>query len=543
MFQQFPKLTNPFSDGLTAIFTTVLSTTLLAASVAPEAGSPNTVREQQFRRAWDIPNADMAAGQNEPGVPMRGDMDVRDGFYSTDGGVVYGYPADFSDPQDFSRFTDPAVSILSATPAELMREDIKRLNQAGPVLWQIQLRAGYAYDSVNDTGLGFRDDERSESSFFAGISGLLSYNRTVGQWSVDASYSAGYRYYFDEDFATNGNDWGTLNQTLGLGIEYQGDWLRVLSSTQGSFGQGNDLEAGYNTDRFLISETLTFEAEPGAYNLFGLRLQGDYELYDFDFGGDESDLTNLSAALYWQRDISEKTDFNLEFSVGIDDQDVGLRTDSGFTQYYYEALVGGSYRPTGKLSFRAGIGATWLDYDGERAFRNIPRDNEEVKLAYDFAANYQLTDKTALSLNVSQRETLFVPNISLTALSNPLDSLSLSLSIYQRSSSSSVVGGADLRTIGIVGSVRQSIFDSSSIGLSAGWENAEYLSAATGDNIDGRNIEDDGYGFGELDFVWQINRRFSYDASIGINSSNPRLNSRGDDDLEIYGETSLTFTF
>jgi hypothetical protein len=334
-----------------------------------------------------------------------------------------------------------------------------------------------------------------------------------------------------------------LNQTLGLDLGYEGSWLLVASSTSATYGQGDDIEAGYGTDRLTIDETLIFEATPGEYNVFGLRLDGRYELYDYeDPRRDQTDLIEAGAALYWEREISDKTDVRLEVSAGLDEQSIGERSGSGFTQYYYEALVGGNYRPTDKLAFHVGVGATMVEYDGDQDLTRIAADNEEVKPLYELEIDYQITGKTALVLDVSQRETRFVPDVSLTAISNPLESLSLSLSLYQRSRSSSTVGGADLRTIGIVASARQSIFDSASIGISGGWENAEYLSAATGDNLSNRAIEDDGYAFGELDLVWHINRRFTYNASVGINSSGPRVN-RADDDLELYGQTSFTFTF
>ncbi len=513
---------------------------------AKEIGT--TVREREFRKVWNVEVEADRLVHEVPRAPRREITEEGGEFYVFGERIGEALEPRLEEifrelPVSQSEATLDAIDARIISPSQLRQEEIDNVKGDSPFTWSLFLETGWEYEDVASGG-GDQFNGVSDSSLFVGFGSTLRYRREVRQLTLEAIYSGGYRYYLDHDYVNASSGLGGLAQTFGLALEMEGSHLSLLSQTRASYGFGDDLEAGSGTRRIDFGQQIELIFEPDDYNQIELDVSTSFSLVsdgNNQSPDDEQGLPTLDAGLFWEKSISDKTSVGPGIQFGFDRQ-------NGFERRYAQGLIEANFRPGEKLALGVGLGATFQSYEGDPAADPFSLDGseEQVQLAYSLQADYSPTEKTAISLLISQQDNLRFPEVRVTGSVNPRPTQSFSLSAYRLSDVSVTQPGLDLRTTGVVLGLSQTLFGRTTLSLTGGYETIEYTTANTGNEVD-LGIEKDGYGFAAIGLTWQMSRRLQLDASLRASTERPGPGSGQPGDSEssliFTGLTRLTLNF
>ena len=169
--------------SMKAWIASILLGMLLFTQAEADAQTVLSVREAEFRSRWE-------GRQEDRAVPAQ--YFQPDGGLGEDVGEQVGEPeaSEEPQPQGFSQSMDS------------MAESLKRRLRFGPLDFQLGMGTGWEY--TNQNSVGGDTDFNDNNSFFAAPTAAVTYEREVGVWNVSAQYSAGYRYYFNQDYTAAG---------------------------------------------------------------------------------------------------------------------------------------------------------------------------------------------------------------------------------------------------------------------------------------------------------------------------------------------------
>ncbi|MFM8715970.1 MAG: hypothetical protein ACKOF3_04180, partial [Spartobacteria bacterium] len=356
-----------------------------------------------------------------------------------------------------------------------MAENLRRRLRFGPLDLQLGLITGWEYSSQNSVGTN--TDFNDNNSFFAAPTATILYEREVGVWNVAARYSAGYRYYFNQDYtaAGTGAQRNPLAMTGGIDIGYNTSRLAVNLNISASSGTGYDPVAGANnwqssasgglSVRYIIREEFSVGGAVSAT----YSNTADAQVAPGETPQPESNSLSASASLFADYLVTPKTNVRFILSAGQDLQDFSGGIVEG--RRYFDAMLMLTYQLAPKLSVDAGGGVGYvLDQD-------IP-DPEYVGVrpVYTAGINYTPTEKTYFKAKFGMQGADIRPNFSLVAGWDMREKTRLSLSVYQNQGFSSLSPDQYNITRGLLGTVAQQLFKGINLSLSAGYEQSEYVS-------------------------------------------------------------------
>ena len=476
-----------------------------------------TVREAEFRSRWEGPQEDRA---------------VTPQYFETGGGLEdetdeqVGEPvADEEMPQEgFSQSMDS------------MAENLKRRLRFGPLDFQLGLATGWEY--TNQNSVGGDTDFNDNNSFFAAPTAAVTYEREVGVWNVAARYSAGYRYYFNQDYtaAGTGVQRNPLSMTGGIDIGYNTSRLAVNLNISASSGTGYDPVAGANnwqstasgglSVRYIIREEFSVGGAVSAT----YSNTADAQVAPGETPQPESNSLLASASLFADYLVTPKTNVRFILSAGQDLQEFGGGITEG--RRYFDAMLMLTYQLAPKLSVDAGGGVGYvLD-------QNIPDpEYTGVRPVYTAGINYTPTEKTYFKAKFGMQGADIRPNFSLVAGWDMREKTRLSLSVYQNQGFSSLSPDQYNITRGLLGTVAQQLFKGINVSLSAGYEQSEYVSL-TSEKLPNPVEGPASYWLANASLYWRIREWLAWQ-----NTSQVSTGQANNEELQTRFDTSFNFNF
>ena len=490
---------------------------LLFTQAEADAQTVLTVREAEFRSRWE-------GRQEDRTVPAQ--YFQPDGGLGEDVGEEVGEleTAEEAQPQGLSQSMDS------------MAENLKRRLRFGPLDFQLGLATGWEY--TNQNSVGGDTDFNDNNSFFAAPTAAVTYEREVGVWNVSAQYSAGYRYYFNQDYtaAGTGAQRNPLAMTAGIDIGYNTSRLAVNLNASASSGTGYDPVAGANNWQSTISAGLSVRYIISEEFSVGGAVSGTYsntadaQVAAGETPQPESNSLTAAASLFADYLVTPKTNVRFILSAGQDLQDFSGGVSEG--RRFFDTMLMLTYQLAPKLSVDAGGGVGYvLD-------QNIP-DPEYVGVrpVYTAGINYTPTEKTYFKAKFGMQGADIRPNFSLVAGWDMREKTRLSLSVYQNQGFSSLSPDQYNITRGILGTVAQQLFKGINVSLSAGYEQSEYVSL-TSEKLPNPVEGPADYWLANASLYWRIREWLAWQNTFQVSTG-----QANNEELQTRFDTSFNFNF
>ena len=490
---------------------------LLFTQAEADAQTVLTVREAEFRSRWE-------GRQEDRTVPAQ--YFQPDGGLGEDVGEEVGEleTAEEAQPQGLSQSMDS------------MAENLKRRLRFGPLDFQLGLATGWEY--TNQNSVGGDTDFNDNNSFFAAPTAAVTYEREVGVWNVSAQYSAGYRYYFNQDYtaAGTGAQRNPLAMTAGIDIGYNTSRLAVNLNASASSGTGYDPVAGANNWQSTISAGLSVRYIISEEFSVGGAVSGTYsntadaQVAAGETPQPESNSLTAAASLFADYLVTPKTNVRFILSAGQDLQEFEAGVTEG--RRFFDTMLMVTYQLAPKLSVDAGGGVGYvLD-------QNIP-DPEYVGVrpVYTAGINYTPTEKTYFKAKFGMQGADIRPNFSLVAGWDMREKTRLSLSVYQNQGFSSLSPDQYNITRGILGTVAQQLFKGINVSLSAGYEQSEYVSL-TSEKLPNPVEGPADYWLANASLYWRIREWLAWQNTFQVSTG-----QANNEELQTRFDTSFNFNF
>jgi len=475
-----------------------------------------TVREAEFRNRWEGPQEDRTDPPQyfEPGGGLEGESPEQ-----TDDQLL-----EEENPDGFSQSMDR------------MAENLRRKLRFGPLDFQLGLITGWEYSSQNS--VGGDTDFNDNNSFYAAPTAAVTYQREIGVWNVSARYSAGYRYYFNQDYtaAGTGEQRNPLSMTAGIDVGYKTSRLAVNINASASSGSGYDVIAGANnwqtsastglSVRYIITEEFSVGGAASA----SFSNTADAQVAAGEAPQPNSNSLMASASLFADYLVTPKTNVRFILSAGQDLQDFSGGVTEG--RRYFDSMLMLTYQLAPKLSVDAGGGVGYvLD-------QNIPDpEYTGVRPVYTVGVNYNPTEKTYFKAKFGMQGADIRPNFSLLAGWDVREKTRLSLSVYQNQGFSSLSPDQYNITRGFLGTVAQQLLKGISVSVSGGYEQSEYVSL-TSENLPDPVEGPSSYWLANASLYWRIREWLAWQNTFTLSTG-----QANNEELQTRFDTSFNFNF
>jgi hypothetical protein len=224
-------------------------------------------------------------------------------------------------------------------------------------------------------------------------------------------------------------------------------------------------------------------------------LEGDFDASIYDYRDDFINSEIFSGGLYINYKWTPKVVVGIGGTGGI------MQVDSGNPdQPFAQVNVRLNYEATGKLNFYASVGVEFREFDSNRSERTTP--------VFEIGAIY-----------------------------HPFDGTTITLAATRNMLASGFFPAQDFASTNVVGRIQQRLLQRVYLGLSAGYENADYFATADGVNA----TRDDNYYFVEPSVDVLINRHFNVGAYYLHREDSSNLDQFSFDDNQVGVRATVRF--
>lgn len=472
---------------------TAIALSLITLQREATAQTVLTVREAEFRNRW--------AGQMV-------DRELTPQYFEPEGGL--GEEQDTLAPDKWSLVEN----------ADRLARNFSDNLRFGPLDFSTGLATGWQYSNQNSVGQN--TNAADNNSFFIAPSFGVQYDRQVGVWSVNARYSVGYTYYFNQDYtaAGSGSQRNPLAMTAGLDIGYDTSRTQINLTSSASWGPGYDIIAGATNWQTTVSlglsgrYILTDEVSLGAAISASYSNYSDAQVAQGSAPQPNSNSASYAASVFADWLVTPKTNVRFVVSAGEELQNFGNEF-SGVTEGrgFIDAKVVLTYQIAPKFSIDGGVGAGYVEDT------NIA-DAEYVgwRPVWQGAINYTPTEKTFFKASASFQGVDIRPNYSLVAGWNAREKTRLSLSLYQNQGFSSLSPDQWNLVRGIMGTVSQRLFKTVALSVSAGAEQSEYIGMSSAPNQPNPIEGPQNYWLANASLYWTIREWLSWSNSLSLST-------------------------
>ncbi len=481
-----------------------------------------TVQQGQFRSQW--------VGEQVDQIPLGGSVTPLNGL-----GAVVG---------------------SLQTRDEVEREveaSLAGVEQKSPFAFKPSLGAGWQY---SNQGTQSQNQGNSSGSYAPGSSPFLAptaailYDRDHGPWSVSAGYSAGYRYYSNQDYIANGtgNTRNPFSQTALLKVmlemsRYIFDALATASSgtgydtTSASFNVQTTLSANMGM-KYLLSNSSAVAAKAG---------------YSLQNSSGSTATPNNNTTLSYANispiyDLSDKTHLSANFGMGQSAQSLqsgtevtgntALTSQQTASRQYAQAMGKVKYDITGKITADVAFGARYVSSSNIQS-----AIDQGVLPAWALGISYTPTAKTSVTLSAGQQGADIRPELNLLLNWNPREKTTFSIGASQSQGFANALSAQYLVTRGIVGTVGQKFFSSVDCTLSGGYMAQQYISLSSTQTA-GQSSSQLPQNFYLLNasVVWRIRDWVTLSNTASYNSGQQIQASSGTSQPQLMYTIALNFT-
>ena len=436
------------------------------------------------------------------------------------------------------------------TPDQVQREveaSLADLNPKSPFDFYPSLGVGWQFSKQGNQSGG--NAGSSQSSGFAAPSVVLGYVRDHGPWTISAEYSAGYRYYLDNNYtgAGTGLAQNPLSQTAMGSAVLEMSRYHVNALLTASSGSGYDTtSASYNLLTSLDA-TLGMKYDLSSSTSIAANAGYSIENASASTATPNNNTTTSFADLSDIYDLSDKTHLSLVASVGRSSQGLQQGTATGTNaplnnsqntaRAYGQSLVKLKYLFTDKLIFDFGFGARYVN-------SNLTNSQYTgLNPAWTLGVAYTPTEKTSLTFSSGLQASDVTPELNLLLSWNPRAKTQFTFGLSQSEQFANSLSGQYIVSRNLTGTVSQKLFSSVNLSLTGGYamQNAINLSNSSTPGESGNQIPSS-YFFGNLSVFWKIHDGVNLANTLTYSTGQQQGNSGGGAQPQYLYSISLNFS-
>jgi len=354
-----PKFGKP-SDFSKFLLGALILVVFIGVVVSAHAQWVPTVQQNQFRSQW--------VGEQLDQLPLGPSVSPFGGLQPLVGSL--------QTPDEVQREVDASLSAVKA-PSPFS------FKPALGVGWEIDNQGSLTTNTPVQTASGGNRSTNASTSYgtassiFLAPAGAFLYDRDQGPWNLSFGYSAGYKYFLNQNFVGNGagSQRNPLSQTAFIKTMLAMSRYVITSMFNASEGTGYDISSGSNNKQTTVGGTTAFKYTLGQYS--ALNTTAGYSLQNSSQSTNtpNNNTTSLFGNFAPEYDFSDKTHVSLNFGAGRTSQSLGAGTTAAGTnaplatsqvtaRNYAQTLAKIKYDLTGKLTFDVSLGARYVTSSG-----------------------------------------------------------------------------------------------------------------------------------------------------------------------------------
>ncbi len=385
------------------------------------------------------------------------------------------------------------------------------LNTSSPFVFHPALSLGWQAVNQASQSAGLSSASANNSSGFAAPSLMVGYNRDHGPWTITAGYSAGYRYFLNQNYtgAGTGSAQNPFSQTALFKAALEMSRYSVDSVFTAASGSGFDVTSGsYNLQTSLAAKVGT------KYTLSSFSsLAADAGCSFQNASGSAATPGNSTTSLFGDfieiYDLSQKTHLSFILGAGTDTQglqqgtavagNTALATAQDSSRSYGQGLMKIKYDFSEKVVLDAGLGARYIT-------SSIPNSQYTgISPAWMLGLGYTPTPKTTLTFSSGLQGDDVVPSLNLLLSWNPRAKTQFSLGASQAEQFANALTGQYVVSRSLSATVTQTLFSPVSLSFTGGYGTQQFLNLSP-QSTPGQTTSQlpGGYYYGSLTINWKI---------------------------------------
>lgn len=505
---------NQNPSSLTALFRAgVLVAMFLACMVRLVAQGVPTVQQSQFRSQW---------------VGVQVDQLDQDGAISPLNalGAVIGSP---QTPDELQRSIDASLAGVKAKSPLVFRPALSlgwELNNQGD---QATNRVVTPAVGTNAASTNAYTTYSAASSPFLAPSLALLYDREHGPWTVSAGYSAGYKYFVNQNFVGNGtgSERNPLSQTALFKAILEMSRYILSGTLTASSGTGYDIASGSNNRQTAVNSEAGMKYILSSSSAVDAKAGYSFQNSSGSTATPNNNTGNLFTTLSPVYDLSDKTHFSGVLGAGQTTQylqagtasagNAALTTSQNTARSYVQSLAKVKYDLTGKLSFDVGLGARYVTTTG--ITNSI--DNG-LSPAWAVGLAYTPTEKTSVALNAGVQGADVSPGVNFLLNWKPREKTSFSLAATQNQNFGNTLSAQYLVSRSIIGTMSQRLFTAFDLQLSGGYTEQSYVNLSSNKTRNQNTSQlPTNFFVSQIALIWKIRDWVNLSNSIYYNTGQP----------------------
>jgi len=506
------------------LFGVVMYTGLLCDMQLVMAQGVPTVQETQFRSQW--------VGQQVDQIPLTGTITPLNGL----GGVV----GILQTPDQVQREVDASMAGVKA-------KSPFAIHPALGVGWQISNQGVNNGTSTGQTNSG--NNLSTGSSPFIAPSTAITYEREHGPFTVAAGYSAGFRYFANQDYVANGtgSQRNPLSQTALFRVKVEMSRYIADTTATASSGSGYDITSGGNNTQTSFAANSAFKYLLSSAT--AVALNGGYSF--MNFSGSTATPNNNTTSLYGNLapiyEVSDKTHLSSLLGAGLSSQSLqsgtavtGNTPTSGqesATRQYAQLLGKAKYIFTAKTVADISAGVRYVTSS------NITnaRDNGLLP-AWAVGLSYTPTEKTSATFSAGLQGADVVPSLNLLLNWIPREKTKLSLGVSQSQGFANSLTTQYLVSRSLMGSVSQKLFTNVNFLLGGGYAQQEFINLSSTQTT-GQNTSQlaSNYYVANASLIWSIRDWVNLNNTLYYNTGQNASGANGSTQAQAWYSISMNF--
>jgi hypothetical protein len=385
------------------------------------------------------------------------------------------------------------------------------VNTSSPFVFHPALSLGWQAANQGSLSSVASSASANNSSGFAAPSLMLGYNRDHGPWTLAAGYSAGYRYFLNQNYtgAGTGSAQNPFSQTALFKAALEMSRYSLDSVFSASSGSGFDVTSGsYNLQTSLAARV------GSKYTLSSFSsLAADAGYSSQNASGSTATPGNTTTSLFGDLieiyELSQKTHLSFILGAGSDTQglqqgtavagNAALTSAQSSSRSYGQGLMKIKYDFSEKVVLDAGLGARYIT-------SSIPNSQDTgVSPSWLLGLGYTPTPKTTVTLSSGLQGADVVPSLNLLLSWNPRAKTQFSLGASQSEQFANALSGQYVVSRSLSATLTQTLFSPISLSFTGGYGTQQFLNLAP-QSTPGQTTSQlpGGYYYGSLTINWKI---------------------------------------
>ncbi|MEI7962735.1 MAG: hypothetical protein WCI42_02785 [Verrucomicrobiota bacterium] len=501
----------------------VMSTALLCGMQGVMAQGVPTVQGTQFRSQW--------VGEQVDQIPLTGTITPLNGL-----GAVVGT---LQTPDQVQREVDASMAGVQA-------KSPFAIHPALGVGWQI---SNQGLTNSTSAGQNSGNNYSTGSSPFIAPSTALIYEREHGPFSVLAGYSAGFKYYSNQDYVANGtgSQRNPLSQTALFRVKVEMSRYIADTTMTASSGSGYDISSAGNNTQTSFAANSAFKYLLSSST--AVAVNGGYSF--MNYSGSTATPNNNTTSLYGNLapiyEVSDKTFLSSLLGAGLSSQSLQSGTavtgnapttsQQSASRQYAQLLGKVKYVFTAKTVADISLGARYVTSS------NISSAKDDGLLpAWALGLSYTPTEKTSATFSMGLQGTDVIPALNFLLNWSPREKTKFTLGVSQTEGFANSLTTQYLVTRSLIGSVSQKLFTNVNFLLGGGYAQQEFINLSSTQTT-GQNTSQlaSNYYLANASLIWSIRDWVNLNNTLYYNTGQNASGANGATQAQAWYSISMNF--